>query len=167
MMRPRLVAARDLLDEAGAIFVSIDDNEAAHLRLLLDEVFGEANFVAQIVVNLNAKGRQLGPFFATSHEYLLVYARDIDQCVLDATSAHTVVAARLPAGRRGRAALPAPPAAQHQQEVQPGDRAHPPLRDLGRPVIGSGGHGAVRRARSRSGRSSATARRRSGAGRRR
>ena len=96
MMRPRLLAARDLLDEAGAIFVSIDDNEAAHLRLLLDEVFGEANFVAQIVVNLNAKGRQLGPFFATSHEYLLVYARDINRCGLDATSAHTVVASDFP-----------------------------------------------------------------------
>ena len=106
MMRPRLVAAHDLLDLAGAIFVSIDDNEVAHLRLLLDEVFGEANFVAQIVVNLNAKGRQLGPFFATAHEYLLVYARDIERCGLDATSAHTVVASDFPLlaedGRRYR-----------------------------------------------------------------
>lgn len=106
MMRPRLVAAREVLDEAGAIFVSIDDNEAAHLRLLLDEVFGERNFVAQVVVNLNAKGRQLGPFFATSHEYLLVYARDVEQCRLDATSEHTVVAADFPLvdeeGRRFR-----------------------------------------------------------------
>ena len=48
----------------------------AHLRLLMDEVFGEAGFLAQVVVNLNAKGRQLGKGFATSHEYLLVYARD-------------------------------------------------------------------------------------------
>ena len=106
MMRPRLSAARELLDEAGALFVSIDDNEVAHLRLLLDEVFGEACFVAQIVVNLNAKGRQLGPFFATVHEYLLVYARDIERCGLDATSAHTVVAADFPLvtedGRRYR-----------------------------------------------------------------
>ena len=43
----------------------------------MDEVFGEANFLAQVVVNLNPKGRQLGKGFATSHEYLLVYARDV------------------------------------------------------------------------------------------
>ncbi len=90
MMRPRLVEARALMTRRGAIFVSIDDNEAAHLRLLMDEVFGEAQFVAQVVVNLNPKGRQLGRGFATSHEYLLVYARDATTCVLDASSAETV-----------------------------------------------------------------------------
>ena len=75
MMRPRLEAVREVLAPHGAVFVSIDDNEAAHLRLLMDEVFGEANFLAQIVVNLNPKGRQLGRGFATSHEYVLAYAR--------------------------------------------------------------------------------------------
>ena len=90
MMQPRLEAARHLLKATGAIFVSIDDNEVAHLRLLMDAVYGEQNFIAQIVVNLNPKGRQLGPYFATSHEYLLVYARDIRTCTLDATSAHIV-----------------------------------------------------------------------------
>ncbi|QIX27904.1 site-specific DNA-methyltransferase [Nocardioides sp. JQ2195] len=106
MMRPRLTAARELLADGGAIFVSIDDNEVAHLRLLMDEVFDEANFIAQIVVNLNPKGRQLGNFFATSHEYLLVYARDVATCVLDATSAHSVDPADFPQeasdGRRFR-----------------------------------------------------------------
>ncbi len=106
MMRPRLEAARELLAERGAIFVSIDDNEAAYLRLLMDEVFGEANFLAQVVVNLNPKGRQLGKGFATSHEYLLVYARDARQTVLDASSTDTVVASDFPlvdgAGRRYR-----------------------------------------------------------------
>jgi adenine-specific DNA-methyltransferase len=90
MMRPRLCAARELLRGTGAIFVSIDDNEVAHLRLLMDEVFGEANFLAQVVVNLNAKGRQLGKGFATSHEYLLVYARDARCTVLDASSPDAV-----------------------------------------------------------------------------
>lgn len=90
MMRPRLVEARRVLAGTGALFCSIDDNEVAHLRLLLDEVFGETNFVAQLVVNLNPKGRQLGGGFATSHEYVLVYARDLRSCVLDATSADTV-----------------------------------------------------------------------------
>ncbi len=66
-----------MLAPHGAVFVSIDDNEAAHLRLLMDEVFGEANFLAQVVVNLNPKGRQLGRGFATSHEYVLAYARDL------------------------------------------------------------------------------------------
>ncbi|MET0524248.1 MAG: site-specific DNA-methyltransferase [Nocardioides sp.] len=90
MMRPRLVAAREVLAESGAIFVSIDDNEVAHLRLLMDEVYGEGNLLAQIVVNLNPKGRQLGRGFATSHEYLLAYARDLASCVLDASSHETV-----------------------------------------------------------------------------
>ncbi len=90
MMRPRLEAARAVMSRAGAIWVSIDDNEAAYLRLLLDEVFGEECFLAQIVVNLNPKGRQLGGGFATSHEYLLVYAKDARACALDATSADHV-----------------------------------------------------------------------------
>lgn len=90
MMRPRLEAAREVLAETGAIFVSIDDNEVAHLRLLMDEVYGEANLLAQVVVNLNPKGRQLGPGFATSHEYLLVYARDARRTVLDASTPDTV-----------------------------------------------------------------------------
>lgn len=79
-----------MLDPAGAIAVSIDDNEAAHLRLLMDEVFGEANLLGQVVVNLNPKGRQLGRGFATSHEYLMVYARDLRACGLDASSRTTV-----------------------------------------------------------------------------
>lgn len=90
-MRPRIVEGRRVLAATGAIFVSIDDHEVAHLRLLLDEVYGEANFLAQVVVNLNAKGRQLGRGFATSHEYLLVYAKDATRCVLDASSSTTVV----------------------------------------------------------------------------
>lgn len=96
MMRPRLLAARSVLAESGALYVSIDDHEVARLRLLLDEVFGESQFLAQIVVSLNPKGRQLGGGFATSHEYLLVYARDRRACVLDASSTSTVVAADFP-----------------------------------------------------------------------
>jgi len=106
MMRPRLEAAREVLAPTGAFFCSIDDNEVAHLRLLCDEVFGERNFVAQVVVNLNPKGRQLGSFFATSHEYLLVYARDEARCVLDASSERLVHAGDFPLtdpdGRRYR-----------------------------------------------------------------
>jgi adenine-specific DNA-methyltransferase len=91
MMRPRLEGARVVMGPGAAICVSIDDNEAAYLRLLLDEVFGERNFLAQVVVNLNAKGRQLGHGFATSHEYLMVFAREARTCLLDATSPDHVV----------------------------------------------------------------------------
>ena len=158
MMRPRLEAAREVLAETGAIFVSIDDNEAAHLRLLMDEVFGEANFLAQIVVNLNAKGRQLGKGFATSHEYLLVYARDARRCVLDASSTETVDPSGLPAGVDRRPAVPAPAAAEHQQEVQPRHRAHPALPGVRRPGVGPRGGHARSTAPSRSSRCSVTAR---------
>jgi adenine-specific DNA-methyltransferase len=105
-LRPRLVAVRAVLRESGAVFVSIDDHEVAHLRLLLDEVFGERNFLAQVVVELNPKGRQLGAGFATSHEYLLVYARDARRTALRAATTHGVDPADFPLtapdGRRFR-----------------------------------------------------------------
>lgn len=106
MMRPRLEAVREVLAPHGAVFVSIDDNEAAHLRLLMDEVFGEANFLAQVVVNLNPKGRQLGRGFATSHEYVLAYARHLPACAVDGATTEAVDEADFPLtaadGRRFR-----------------------------------------------------------------
>jgi adenine-specific DNA-methyltransferase len=106
MMRPRLEAIQTTLAPTGAVFVSIDDNEVARLRLLMDEVLGEENFLAQVVVNLNPKGRQLGRGFATNHEYLLGYARDASRCVLDASTTDTVVESDFPLtapdGRRYR-----------------------------------------------------------------
>ena len=137
MMRPRLEAVREVLAPHGAVFVSIDDNEAAHLRLLMDEVFGEANFLAQVVVNLNPKGRQLGRGFATSHEYVLAYARHLPSCAVDGSVDRGRRRVRLPAGHARRATVPLPAAAQHQQEVQPGHRTptlHFPLH--GDPVTG-------------------------------
>jgi adenine-specific DNA-methyltransferase len=76
MMYPRLVLARNVLAQDGAIFVSIDDNEAANLRLLLDEVFGSENFIAQIIRNTNSSKNQ-SRFVSVSHDYCLVYARSI------------------------------------------------------------------------------------------
>jgi adenine-specific DNA-methyltransferase len=105
-MRPRLHEVRRVLHPRGALFVSIDDHEVAHLRLLLDETFGEAQRLAQVVVSLNPKGRQLGSGFATDHEYLLVYARDAAACVLDASTPDSVDPADFPLvhpdGRRYR-----------------------------------------------------------------
>lgn len=106
-LRPRLEAVRAVLEPTGAVFVSIDDHEVAHTRLLLDEVWGQEQFLAQVVVELNPKGRQLGPGFATSHEYLLVYAVSRGSCVLDASTSDTVDPADFPhhdeaSGRRYR-----------------------------------------------------------------
>ena len=76
MMYPRLKMARALLADDGVLFMSIDDNEAANLRRLGDEVFGAQNFVAQIAVQVNPRGRHLDRFVAKTHESILVFVRD-------------------------------------------------------------------------------------------
>ena len=75
-MSPRLQLARELLSKDGVIFISIDDNEQANLKLLCDYVFGEENFVGQIVIVNNLKGRNDKKNIATCHEYLLAYGKD-------------------------------------------------------------------------------------------
>jgi len=82
MMYPRLFLARNLLRDDGVIFVSIDDNEVHNLRLLMNEVFGEENFVGQITVQSNPRGRQSEKFLATVHDYIIIYARDSDSCII-------------------------------------------------------------------------------------
>ncbi len=74
MMYPRLKLLRDLLAEDGAIFVSIDDNEVHNLRIMLDEIFGETNFQAQIIVQSNKRG-QTYKQLAKTHEYILCYSK--------------------------------------------------------------------------------------------
>jgi adenine-specific DNA-methyltransferase len=78
MMYPRLWAARCLLREDGLIFVSIDDHEVHHLRVLMDEVFGEAAFVQSLIWQRHGGGSNDARHFATDHEYVLVYARNRD-----------------------------------------------------------------------------------------
>ncbi|AGX87417.1 site-specific DNA-methyltransferase [Candidatus Symbiobacter mobilis] len=75
MMYPRLVLLRQFLREDGAIFVSIDDNEVATLRLLMDEVFGARNFVANFVWE-HRKSSQNDVDVSLSHNYTLCFARD-------------------------------------------------------------------------------------------
>ena len=82
MMYPRLILARQLLREDGIIFISIDDNEIQNLRQLMNEVFGEENYIKEIVIYNNPRGRQPDSFIATSHEYLLVYSKSISECKL-------------------------------------------------------------------------------------
>lgn len=72
-MYPRLQLARDLLSEDGAIFISIDDNEQANLKLLCDEVFGEDNAIGTIVWNNATDNNPTN--IATEHEYIICYAK--------------------------------------------------------------------------------------------
>ncbi len=78
MMYPRLRVARDLLTKDGAIFISIDDNEISNLRKMCDEIFGADNFIAQVVVQTNPRGRTFDRFIAKTHEYVLVYSKTIE-----------------------------------------------------------------------------------------
>jgi len=72
---PRLFVARQLLSDEGVIFVSIDDHEVHNLRLVMNEIFGEESFAAQITVLNNPKGRGLREHFAVCHDYVLVYTK--------------------------------------------------------------------------------------------
>ena len=73
---PRLKLARDLLSDDGVIFISIDDNEQANLKILCDEIFGEGNFVAQFVVN-RSEGGGLAKQAVVGHDYVFAYAKNI------------------------------------------------------------------------------------------
>lgn len=75
MMYPRLKLARTLLKEDGVIFISIDDNESSNLRKLCDEIFGEMNFIADLTVVNNLKGRNDKRYIATANERLFMYVK--------------------------------------------------------------------------------------------
>jgi len=77
MMYPRLRLAANLLRDDGVIFVSIDDNEITNLRKVCNEVFGEENFVAQITLLCNPKGRSQDMYIANCHEYILIYSKTV------------------------------------------------------------------------------------------
>lgn len=76
MMLPRLHLAKTLLREDGVIFISIDDNEQAQLKLLCDEVFGAENFVGSLPTIMNLKGNNDEFGFSGTHEYTIVYMKN-------------------------------------------------------------------------------------------
>ena len=76
MIYPRLKVAKDLLSDDGVIFISIDDCEQRNLRILCDEVFGESNFVTQIVWQKIHSIKNDARYFSENHEYALIYARN-------------------------------------------------------------------------------------------
>jgi adenine-specific DNA-methyltransferase len=77
MLHPRLKLARNLLKDEGVIFVSIDDNEAHNLRKICDEVFGEGNFVAELVWERAYSPKNDAKYISKSHDYILMYAKDL------------------------------------------------------------------------------------------
>lgn len=78
MLYPRLKIAKELLSEEGAIFVSIDDNEQANLKKILDEIFDEYNKVAEFIV-IRAEGGGMAKQVIKGHDYLFVYAKNISK----------------------------------------------------------------------------------------
>ncbi len=78
-MAPRLMLAKDLLTEDGVIFISIDDNEQANLKLLCDSVFGEENHLGEFIWRKKDGGGQAKEAFVIEHEYILVYSKSLER----------------------------------------------------------------------------------------
>ena len=78
-MYPRLLLARDLLSKEGVIFISINDNEQANLKLLCDDIFGEENLIANLIwANKEGGGSSDSSYFRIKHEYILCYSKRKD-----------------------------------------------------------------------------------------
>ncbi len=75
MMYPRLFLARNLLRQDGVIFVSIDDNEVHNLRMVMNEIFGEENFIAQIIWEKVHTRKNSAKYFSYNHDYIVCYAK--------------------------------------------------------------------------------------------
>jgi adenine-specific DNA-methyltransferase len=83
MMLPRLQLLRELLSEDGSIWVTIDDNEGHYLKVLMDEVFGRGNFVANVVWQKKYAVKNDSEFFSESHDHVFVYARAVKNLSLN------------------------------------------------------------------------------------
>lgn len=81
LMYPRLKVARDLLAYDGVIFISIDDYEAENLKKLCNEIFGQSNFIAQVVWERSYAPINLKKHFSESHDYILCYAKDKENAI--------------------------------------------------------------------------------------
>lgn len=76
MMYPRLRLLKEFLSEEGAIFVSVDDNEAPNLRLVLDEIFGRKNRITNAIWHKSDSPKNTAQLFSEDHEHIVVYARN-------------------------------------------------------------------------------------------
>lgn len=75
LMYPRLQLLHKLMHPEGTIFISLDEIETKYLRIIMNEIFGESNFVAQITLLCNPKGRSQDKHFSTNHEYITIYSK--------------------------------------------------------------------------------------------
>lgn len=96
MMYPRLKLARNLLTENGVIFISIDDNEVDNLRKICDEIYGENNFIANVIWERAYSPVNLKKHFSENHDFIICYAKNIEKLdskglkrSLDANSRYT------------------------------------------------------------------------------
>ncbi len=80
MIYPRLIIARSLLTEYGIIFISIDDNEQRNLKNICDEIFGENNFISQVIWERAFAPINLKKHFSLSHDYILCYSKNKEKC---------------------------------------------------------------------------------------
>ena len=83
LMEKRLHLSKALSADDGAIFISIDDNEQANLKLLCDDIFGENNFVAELIWKSKSGGANDSRYFAIDHEYIFTYTKDADKLFLN------------------------------------------------------------------------------------
>lgn len=82
MIYSRLMVARTLLTDDGVIFISIDDHEQRNLKNICDEVFGESNFIAQLVWERAYSPKNDARFISNSHDYVLMYAKELENFVI-------------------------------------------------------------------------------------
>ncbi len=83
MMYPRLKLLHKLLADDGAIFISIDDNEQANLKLVMDELFGGANFLSTVIWQRTFATKNDSKFFSTEHEYISIYCKNVQRFTLN------------------------------------------------------------------------------------
>ncbi len=139
MMYPRLKLARDLLQEEGLIFVSIDDGEHVRLAATLDEIFGPENFVANFIWKRKAGGGDDSGHVAAEHEYVVCYARDLPRAGVAAiqheSPAMTAKYNRSENGRRyylerlDKTSLTYSPSMDFEIECPDGTKTRPPQPD--------------------------------------
>lgn len=82
MIYPRLKIARDLLSDDGVIFISIDDNEDENLKKICNEIFGERNFIAQLIWERAFSPKNDAKYISNSHDYIVMYAKNINNFII-------------------------------------------------------------------------------------
>ncbi len=78
LMRPRLISLRNLLSDDGSLWISIDDDEQAYLKILCDEIFGRDNFVASVIWQKKGSRSNDAKWFSDNHDFVMVYAKKKD-----------------------------------------------------------------------------------------